>query len=660
MKKLFSKILPFGLIAALLIPMLCFAASAAAAGTISVSKTEMYPTDTVVISYRLSGNTETVAAAQMTLFYDNQAFEFVSVSSDYFNLAGFTPNIMAEDSTIRLSQFGGTGTAAAGAVFAVTFKPTANAIVGKTYEFAFGAKGRSSLQVSSNKAAGDIIQTVSNNDGQKVVTASVKIIEKPRYTVTYTDGVDGSVLFQDQVYTVESGKATPKFQGTPKRADYVFAGWSPTVAGTVTKNVTYTAVWKKEAAKYTVTYTDGVDGETVFPDQTYTVTEGSATPAFNGTPARSGYVFVKWTPEVAATVIADAAYRAEWKRQLSVTYTDGVDGAVLFPDQTYTYLEGETLPAFQGTPQREGYKFLGWNLPTGTVTSDITVTPIWEEDNQKVFVAVIYTDGVPDADIFTEQIYAVEKGSATPAFYGEPKRNGYIFVGWMPAVAETLEADTVYTAIWKERSVDFTAEGARVAGENYADVTVQLPSVDAGSVYIREYDVLIEDDGYTSLKILCGGSSSAVLGNAAVLIENPADGTVLYSGAIASVPADLAAPLNGKAGETARVRFTFTMNANLTSVGEDAAVPVTFSLGERDACDCILCAVIRAFGGPYCCCHLCVFILILILIILVLTGIIVWLVLKMKNAGTPSQNNRSSAKKTEPRPQNGNPFDDEQ
>ena len=62
-------------------------------------------------------------------------------------------------------------------------------------------------------------------------------------TVTYSDGANGTV-FADQSYTVRLGKATPAFNGTPEREGYVFKGWAPTVAETVTKDVTYTAQWK--------------------------------------------------------------------------------------------------------------------------------------------------------------------------------------------------------------------------------------------------------------------------------------------------------------------------------------------------------------------------------------------------------------------------------
>lgn len=66
--------------------------------------------------------------------------------------------------------------------------------------------------------------------------------------------------------------------------------------------------------EYTVTYTDGVDGEEVFADQVYSdLRKDSTTPAFNGTPTRTGYTFAGWEPEVAETVTQTVTYVAKWE-----------------------------------------------------------------------------------------------------------------------------------------------------------------------------------------------------------------------------------------------------------------------------------------------------------------------------------------------------------
>lgn len=95
-------------------------------------------------------------------------------------------------------------------------------------------------------------------------------------------------------------------------------------------DITHTAP-TPEVKEFTVTYTDGVDGA-AFADQTYTVKENDPTPAFNGTPAREGYVFLGWEPEVAGTVTANATYTATWEEALTeVKVTSSIsEGALLY------------------------------------------------------------------------------------------------------------------------------------------------------------------------------------------------------------------------------------------------------------------------------------------------------------------------------------------
>ena len=152
-----------------------------------------------------------------------------------------------------------------------------------------------------------------------------------KYTVTYTDGVDGVEIFKDQVYAdLTAGTATPKFDGTPTRVGYFFAGWNPAVTATVTGNATYTASWKvdsnnngkpdDEEERYTVTYLDGANGR-AFASQVYPgLLSGTATPKFNGTPVRSGYVFIGWSPVWSGTVTGNVTYTATWS-----TITGGLD-----------------------------------------------------------------------------------------------------------------------------------------------------------------------------------------------------------------------------------------------------------------------------------------------------------------------------------------------
>ena len=80
---------------------------------------------------------------------------------------------------------------------------------------------------------------------------------KSRYTVTYTDGVDGEVVFKDKVFSDRVvGTPTPEFGETPTRAGYTFTGWSPAVEEKVTKSITYNATWVKINAAPVIHATD--------------------------------------------------------------------------------------------------------------------------------------------------------------------------------------------------------------------------------------------------------------------------------------------------------------------------------------------------------------------------------------------------------------------
>ena len=132
------------------------------------------------------------------------------------------------------------------------------------------------------------------------------------YTVTYEDGENGSVFKTVSFPNLKKGEATPTIDD-PIRVGYKFAGWEPTVAATVTKDVTYIAQWEKVDTTFTVKYNDNVKGK-AFKEQVYEdLKYNEETPDFNGTPKRSGYTFTGWKPVVADRVTKDVVYYAQWK-----------------------------------------------------------------------------------------------------------------------------------------------------------------------------------------------------------------------------------------------------------------------------------------------------------------------------------------------------------
>lgn len=143
-------------------------------------------------------------------------------------------------------------------------------------------------------------------------------------------------------------------------------------------DITHTAP-TPEVKEFTVTYTDGVENEEVFADQVYTVKEGDATPAFDGTPAREGYVFLGWEPEVAETVTGDATYVATWELE---TYTITYDFRKVVKTSDVKNLNNPTtftiedLPLTLKAPTFKNnewpQKFLNWRDVDGNVVTEIT------------------------------------------------------------------------------------------------------------------------------------------------------------------------------------------------------------------------------------------------------------------------------------------------
>ena len=443
------------------------------------------------------------------------------------------------------------------------------------------------------------------NDGQiglnGVVFNAVCEAVPDTFTVTYTDGVEDEVIFENDVHTgLNAGDATPAFVGgTPNREGYTFAGWQPEVTETVTETVTYVAMWtpvepkaptaddlkKLEMAvqvkcvvddsqqhtaaydllgecdvdyfvgeprkdgddwlcdisydpnlyvaefnttfqnlkhvqndeqivpvtliwagdswqlktqgrvhvteEYTVTYTDGVENEEVFADQVYSdLRKDSTTPAFNGTPTRTGYTFAGWEPEVAETVTQTVIYVAMWTpvepKAPTADELKELDMAVLVKcvvDNSQQHTEAYGLLGeydedyFVGEPRKDGDDWLcdinyyperyvaEFNTTFQNlkhVQNDekiVPVTLIWAGDSWQIkeqgrvhvteVYTVTYTDGVDGEEVFADQVYSdLRKDSTTPAFNGTPTRTGYTFAGWEPEVAETVTETVTYAAKW--------------------------------------------------------------------------------------------------------------------------------------------------------------------------------------------------------------------
>ena len=242
---------------------------------------------------------------------------------------------------------------------------------------------------------GDDEQNATAYDFNTPVTENITLTAKwniNKYTVTF-NSYGGTPVPPAQ--EVEYGLTATEPATAPTKTGYTFDGWylgdeKYDFSDAVEQNITLYANWEKNI--YTVTYTDGVDGEEVFADQTYRVPFEDTTPAFKGTKTRAGYVFAGWKPEVAEKVTENATYAAQWKEdknhngipdenddKYTVTYTDGVNNEEVFADQVYgDLLSGTATPAFKGNPTRDGYVFDGWKPAfSDTVTGNVTYVAQW-------------------------------------------------------------------------------------------------------------------------------------------------------------------------------------------------------------------------------------------------------------------------------------------
>ena len=248
--------------------------------------------------------------------------------------------------------------------------------------------------------------------GERVKT-NVQIIRT--YTVTYTDG-QGGTLFADVVYrNLQAGVATPKYNDAniPVVAGWEFDSWSPAYAGTVTGNVTYVAQWKTSPI----------------------------------------------TPSLLDLLPADTTF--------TVTYTDGVEDAVIFNDQsTSGLLAGDVTPAM-ADPVREGYRFDGWEPAVSeTVTADVTYTAKWTK-----LYTIVFLDGTEENNVVLSQQVAEGENTPLPA---NPTREGYDFTawidqngnGWGDSASKPVTGDATYTATWRAHDAVDGAADTLENGEN--------------------------------------------------------------------------------------------------------------------------------------------------------------------------------------------------
>ena len=134
------------------------------------------------------------------------------------------------------------------------------------------------------------------------ITVYAQWKDSTTYSVTYKDGVDGTVFADQMTAGLHVGDTTPAFSGPPTRSGYTFTGWEPSVAATVTDNAVYTAQWAKNSSsshhstRYTLHYES--NGGTAYKDERYS---SGTKVTLDKTPTRESYTFTGWYADQALT-----------------------------------------------------------------------------------------------------------------------------------------------------------------------------------------------------------------------------------------------------------------------------------------------------------------------------------------------------------------------
>ena len=208
------------------------------------------------------------------------------------------------------------------------------------------------------------------------------------------------------------------------------------------------AVATLELMTYTATfYVDGAVHATV----TAKVGEQIALPE---EPAKEGYVFTGWDPEVGVMGLEDVSFNAQFTAGAVSykveTYEMDVNGA-------YGAATVKTVPATTGesvsvTPEtREGFTVADNSILSGTVAADSSlVLKVYYSRNQYK----LSVDGV-ETDVY----YGAALNVAEPA-----AREGWTFTGWNVEIPATMPAeDLTLVSQWSENDADYTAYNAAVA-----------------------------------------------------------------------------------------------------------------------------------------------------------------------------------------------------
>ena len=366
--------------------------------------------------------------------------------------------------------------------YTVKFVNEGKVISEKTYHYG------DTVEVPANPTrAADETYTYTFTGWDKAVaeTCTGSVIYTATYASTY---IDYTVKFINQGVTVS--EKTDYHYGdaivvpeTPAKAEdktytYIFAGWTPEVATSVTGNATYEATFTPVYKNYTITFVDHEGNEISATDYHY-----GATINIPAAPVREGYTFAGWNAEI-DTVTETATFTAQYTiNRYTVTFVLNNGSANIVSVQNYG--SEITVPA----PELTGYTFAGWDkeVPATVPAENATFTAKWTVNQYTVTFKL--NNG--SADIVFTQDYGTE--IVVPSDF---QRENDIFVGWDVEIPETMPAgDVIINALWDRAPVN-SDDATIIEEESVPLADGSLLNTDEYIAYINGYeDATVNPEG---------------------------------------------------------------------------------------------------------------------------------------------------------------------
>ncbi|MBQ7870691.1 MAG: S8 family serine peptidase, partial [Oscillospiraceae bacterium] len=246
----------------------------------------------------------------------------------------------------------------------------------------------------------------------------------------------------------------------------------------------YKHVEREASAKYTVTFVDGVTGETISTQEVDECLDATLPEA----PQHEGYTFLRWDDD-GKFITDNLTITAEYAiNSYKVTFVDGVTNAIL-SEQVVVYGTAAEAPAYV---EHEGHTFAGWSADYSKITGDTTITANYTLNTY----VVRFLDW--DGTVLSEQTVSYGFAAEAPA---NPERARYTFLCWDTDFSRIVR-DTDVTAVYVQNEVDnyysivvIRSEGGTVEGPE---------QVLAGE---NATFTITPDEGYLLVDVLVDGES---------------------------------------------------------------------------------------------------------------------------------------------------------